>query len=65
MVFFGARSLRHAISESVEHYHVERNHQGLDNRIPRPASLVCRSSSRIRRRTRLGGMLQYYHREAA
>ena len=65
MVFFGAGSLRHAISEFVEHYHVERNYQGLDNRIPRPASLVRQSSSRIRRRTRLGGMLQYYDRGAA
>jgi putative transposase len=65
MVFFGVRSLRHAIGEFVEHYHVERNHQGLGNSIPRPVSFVHESNARVRRRTRLGGMLQYYHRAAA
>ena len=65
MVFFGARSLRHAIRKFVEHYHVERNHQGLGNRIPRPASFLHQSNTRVRLRTRLGGMLQYYHRAAA
>jgi putative transposase len=65
MVFVGARSLRHAIRECVEHYHVERNHQGLENRIPRPVSFLHQSNTRVKRRTRLGGMLQYYHRAAA
>lgn len=65
MVFFGVRSLRHAIGEFVEHYHVERNHQGLSNRIPRPVAFVHKSNARIKTRTRLGGMLRYYHREAA
>jgi putative transposase len=36
MVFFSERSLLHAIREFAEHYHRERNHQGLDNRIIRP-----------------------------
>jgi transposase InsO family protein len=65
MVFFRVQSLRHAIGEFVEHYHVERNHQGLGNSIPRPVSFVHESNARVRRRTRLGGMLQYYHRAAA
>src|SRR5881396_1102040 len=33
MIFFGEDSLRNAICEFVEHYHHERNHQGLDNRL--------------------------------
>jgi transposase InsO family protein len=28
VILFGERSLRRALSEYVEHYHAERNHQG-------------------------------------
>jgi transposase InsO family protein len=38
MIFFGEGSLRRAIHEYVAHYHGERNHQGLDNRIINPDS---------------------------
>ena len=31
MIFFGETSLRRACSEFVEHYHIERAHQGLGN----------------------------------
>src|SRR5438445_9899436 len=48
MVFLGAASLRHAIAEFVEHYHLERNHQGLENRIPKPVPIVHESTSRSR-----------------
>ena len=33
MIFFGEDSLRAAIHEFVVHYHQERNHQGLRNRL--------------------------------
>jgi hypothetical protein len=33
MIFFGEDALRNAIREFVTHYHVEGNHQGLDNRL--------------------------------
>jgi hypothetical protein len=33
MIFFGERSLRRATREFAAHYHAERNHQGLDNRL--------------------------------
>jgi transposase InsO family protein len=33
MIPLGERHLRRAITEFVEHYHLERNHQGLDNRL--------------------------------
>jgi len=36
MIFFGENSLRQAIHEFVIHYHRERNHQGLENRLITP-----------------------------
>src|SRR5438552_13220169 len=36
MIFFGEASLWHAVTEYVQHYHVERPHQGLGNVIPFP-----------------------------
>ena len=63
-ILFGEGSLRKAIREFVAHYHLERNHQGLSNRllIPETNLLKCRGS--IQRRQRLGGMFNYYHRAA-
>jgi transposase InsO family protein len=66
MILFGERSLRHVLSEYVAHYHAERPHQGKDNVILFPstkaepdlhAPIVCRE--------RLGGLLNYYRRQAA
>ncbi len=37
MIFFGERSLRNACTEFLTHYHQERNHQGLDNKIIEPS----------------------------
>jgi transposase InsO family protein len=65
MIFFGVNSLRRAIAQYVEHYHAERNHQGLENTIIQPGSEVGLTDGRILRRTRLGEMLDYYHRRAA
>ncbi len=53
------------ISEYVEHYHAERNHQGLDNALIAPASEVGELSGPVLWRERLGGTLNYYHRTAA
>jgi len=64
MIFFGEESLRRAVREYLAHYHVERNHQGLDNAIIEPKG-IGRGSGRVRCRERLGGMLRYYHRPAA
>jgi len=60
------RHLRQLVQEYIKHYHLERNHQGLDNRLIRdlPVNTNQREGS-VRRRVRLGGMLSYYHREAA
>ena len=60
---FGERHLRRTIAEYVEHYHRERNHQGLDNALIDGAPQV-EGVARIRRRPRLGGLLNYYCRAA-
>jgi hypothetical protein len=65
MILFGEGSLRKAIHEFVEHYHHERNHQGLGNRLIVQEQFVADSAAAIQRRSRLGGMLNYYHRQAA
>jgi transposase InsO family protein len=63
LIPIGDRHFRRALKEYVEHYHVERNHQGLDNRlISRPP--VIKMTSRVRRHLRLGGLLNFYERAA-
>jgi hypothetical protein len=61
----GERHLRHVISEYVEHFHTERNHEGLGDAIPVPTGIPANQTGAIVRRERLGGMLSYYYREAA
>jgi transposase InsO family protein len=65
MIFFGEESLRSAIQNFVAHYHSERNHQGLRNRLISPEAGHLGSAGEIQRRQRLGGMLNYYYRAAA
>ncbi len=65
MIFFGEMSLRRATTAYLEHYHQERNHQGLENKIIDPGDEVGRSAGEIKRRGRLGGLLNYYYRDAA
>ena len=63
MIPIGERHFRRAIAEYVEHYHRERNHQGLDNRLI-AGTPVIESTSRVRCRPRLGGLLNFYERAA-
>lgn len=65
MIFFGEMWLRKAVTQFLEHYHAERNHQGLANRILVPGEEVGRSCGGIQCRERLGGLLRYYYRKAA
>ena len=66
LIFFGEKSLRQALKEYSTHYHQERNHQGKDNRLLFPSQKgdAKNSDSEIQCRSRLGGLLNYYHREA-
>lgn len=65
MIFFSEHSLRKAILEFCEHYHKERNHQGLNNSLIEPGEEVGKISGTISCHERLGGMLRYYYRDAA
>ncbi len=47
-------------------YNAERNHQGLGNSLIAPIEGDCvgQALGRVRRRARLGGLLNFYHRAA-
>ena len=57
----GPQSLRRAVAEYMEHYHRERNQQGIDNRLIYAPAVVGANHADIRRRARLGGMLNFYY----
>src|SRR5215467_337280 len=65
VILFGERSLRRALSEYVEHYHTERNHQGRENVLLFPRDTDAHREAPVRCRQRLGGLLRYYHQAAA
>jgi hypothetical protein len=67
LILFGESSLRRAITAFTEHYHRERNHQGRGNVLLFPAAeqRVGSRDGKVRCKERLGGLLKYYHREAA
>jgi len=65
MIFFGERSLRKATREYTAHYHRERNHQGIDNRLIEPGDRAESAWTAVECVQRLGGMLRFYHRAAA
>lgn len=65
LVLFGESSLRNAVCEYLEHYHGERNHQGLANQLLVPFADDRRVEGELQQRERLGGMLRYYYRDAA
>jgi putative transposase len=65
VILFGERSLRRALSNYVDHFHAERNHQGKGNVLLFPRENDRQREGPVRCRERLGGLLRYYHREAA
>jgi transposase InsO family protein len=60
----GERHLRHSVKEYTEHYHFERNHQGIDNKLIDDQRGRTNMSGDIERCERLGGVLNYYRRAA-
>jgi hypothetical protein len=52
----GERHFQPALAEYLEHYHSERNHHGLDNRLVADTPTTDRTGAE-RRRPRLGGVL--------
>jgi putative transposase len=65
IVLFGENALRHVIREYLAHYHAERNHQGIDNVIPFPDRRLDGLNGPVAKQERLGGLLNFYHRQAA
>jgi putative transposase len=59
VILFGERSLRRALSEYVEHFHAERNHQGRGNVLLFPRGTNIRRDGPVRCRERLAGLLCY------
>ena len=53
------------MKDYVAHYHIERNHQGKNNVLLFEQVTDTRHDRPVRCRDRLGGLLRYYHRDAA
>ena len=65
MILFGEESLRRVLKEYISHYHTERNHQGVGNRLLESVYMISSINDPIHCRERLGGLLNFYYREAA
>jgi putative transposase len=65
IIFFDETALRNAVDQFLIHYHTERAHQGFDHQILQPGPEVGRKMGIMECRERLGGLLKYYHRQAA
>jgi hypothetical protein len=65
LILFGEKTSQRVVSNYLEHYHQERDHQGKDNLLLFPVA-VREASGRcaIHCRERLGGLLKYYSRAA-
>jgi transposase InsO family protein len=63
LVILGEAHLRRTLVAFTEHYHRERNHQGLQDRLIMPTPTEPPQGP-IRCRPRLGGLLRYYYRAA-
>jgi putative transposase len=67
-VIFGERHVRYLLREFVAHDNAERYHQGLGGQRIQPPFAPSNDNARlgpIRCRSRLGGVLNFYDREAA
>jgi putative transposase len=60
----GEAHIRRAVREYVDHYHGERSHRGIGNRIIDSSVDISRKGGPVECRGRLGGLLRFYHRAA-
>ena len=65
MIFIGQASLHRAVAEYIDHYHRERKHQGLENRLIHVPAAVTGNDGPVYRHARLGETLNFYYRKAA
>lgn len=59
------KHLREITREWLKYYNTERNHQGIEERIIKPSDGIGKSEGSVEMRSRLGGLLHYYHRKAS
>ena len=66
LILFGEASLRRAVTQFIEHYHLERPHQGKGNQLLFPSTVPPTSPNpgRVQCHERLGGLLKFYQRAA-
>ena len=65
IIFFSGKHLQCVVNQYLEHYHAERNHQGIGNRLIETTTLASQDDGPIVSRSRVGGLLKYYFRSAA
>ena len=63
LIFLGENHLRAALGSYEIHYNRHRNHQGMENQLLLPQVLPIKG--RIRCQKQVGGLLNYYYRQAA
>ncbi len=63
LVFFSEDALRRALGAYLSHYHKERNHQSLGNRLLFPEPVTLQTNGKIVCKERLGGLLKFYYRK--
>ena len=66
LILFGESSLRRAVTQFIEHYHLERPHQGKGNQLlfPFPVPPPSPNPGRVQCHERLGGLFKFYQRAA-
>ena len=67
LILLGEASLRRVLSEYLVHFHAERNHQGKGNVLLFPTATQAKNrvDGSVACKEHLGGLLKYYHRDAA
>jgi transposase InsO family protein len=64
LILFGEKATRNAVTQYLTHYHRERNHQGLENKLIDSPSHPPDIRMKIETTERLGGLLRSYRRAA-
>ncbi|MGB0600013.1 MAG: integrase core domain-containing protein [Rubripirellula sp.] len=64
LILFGETATRKSVRAYLEHYHTERNHQGLGDELIVPMDRPPNMDTEVETAERLGGLLRSYQRAA-
>jgi putative transposase len=64
-VVLGEKHLNYLVGQYIDHFHLERPHQGRDNGVPIAPKQPPSTKGRIAYKQRLGGLLKHYYRRAS